>query len=50
MIQAEGLGKRYRIRHQRQESDIALRDVIADNFMSDVLRPGKNTKRTHQAD
>ena len=30
VIRAEGLGKRYRIRHQRRERYTSLRDVIAD--------------------
>jgi len=30
VIRVEGLGKRYRLRHQRQDGYIALRDVLAD--------------------
>jgi len=31
-IRVEGLGKKYRIRHQRRERYTALRDVITDKF------------------
>ena len=33
-IRIEGLGKKYRIRHQRRERYVTLRDVITDKFRS----------------
>jgi lipopolysaccharide transport system ATP-binding protein len=38
VIRAENLGKKYRIRHKRQERYTALRDVIVDNVRN-VFRP-----------
>ncbi|HWX85066.1 MAG TPA: ABC transporter ATP-binding protein [Xanthobacteraceae bacterium] len=38
-VSVNDLGKKYRIRHQRRERYVALRDVIADGFRS-VLRGG----------
>jgi len=32
VIRVEGLGKKYRIRHQQRERYTALRDVIASKF------------------
>ena len=37
-IQIEGLGKKYRIRHQRPERYVALRDVITEKVRS-AFRP-----------
>src|SRR5258708_13893473 len=37
-IRVEGLGKKYRIRHQRRERYVALRDVISDRVRG-LFRP-----------
>ena len=39
IIQVKGLGKKYRISHQRAERYTALRDVMADKFRS-IFRSG----------
>jgi len=42
-ISVEGIGKKYRIRHQRRERYVALRDVIAErvvNILRGKVRPG----------
>jgi len=37
-IRVDGIGKKYRIRHQKRERYTALRDIIADR-VSSVFRP-----------
>ena len=36
VISVEGLGKKYRIRHQSAPSYVALRDVVVDKFTTPV--------------
>jgi lipopolysaccharide transport system ATP-binding protein len=40
VIKLQGVGKKYRIRHQRQQRYATLRDTIAEKFMN-VFRPGR---------
>ena len=46
IIKAEGIGKRYRIRHQRPERYTALRDVITERVERLLGRPGRGSTAT----